>query len=78
MLQQYVPIVVKFLHVTTKGGVGSPSNVVSELLTHIVDVCWAPSSEPLLPPDSYLLPAESEIVFSHSFLFKSGRESICC
>ena len=57
MLQQYVPILVKFLHATTKGGVESPSNAVSELLTHILDVCQAPYSEPpittrLLPPTS--------------------------
>ena len=45
MLQQYVPILGKFLHAMTKGGVESSSNVVSELLTHILDVCQAPYSE---------------------------------
>ena len=41
-LAMHVPILVKFLHAMTKGGVKSPSNVVSELLTHILDVCQAP------------------------------------
>lgn len=35
MLQQYAPIFVKFLHATTKGGVESPFDVVSELHTPI-------------------------------------------
>lgn len=38
MLQQYAPIFVKFLHATTKGGVESPFDAVSELLTHNLDV----------------------------------------
>ena len=42
ILQQYAPIFVKFLHATTKGGVESPFDVVSELLTHNLDVYPAP------------------------------------
>ena len=38
MLQQYVPILVKFLHAATKGGVEIPSDIVSELVTHSLDV----------------------------------------
>ena len=42
MLQQYALISVKFLHATTKGGVESSFDVVSELLTHNLDVYPAP------------------------------------
>ena len=62
----------------TKGGVESPSDVVSELLTYILDVCRAPYSEPPPPPDCYLPPCsiESELSFSHSFIFELGRETM--
>ena len=73
MLQQYVPILVKFLHATTKGGVESLSDVVSELLTHILDVCQAPYSEPPPPPDSYLPPAESELSIFPELPFQLGK-----
>ena len=72
MLQECVPILAKFLHATTKGGVEIPSDIVSELVTHILDVCWAPYSEP--PPTSHQLKVSS--VFFHSFLFELGRESM--
>ena len=62
----------------TKDGVESPSDVVSELLTYILDVCRAPYSEPPPPPDCYLPPCsiESELSFSHSFIFELGRETM--
>ena len=78
MLQQYVPILVKFLHATTKGGVESPSNVVCELVTHILDVCQAPYSEPPPPPDSYLPPAESELSFFPTAPSSNREGKLCC
>ena len=78
MLQQYVPILVKFLHATTKGGVESPSDVVSELLTHILDVCQEPYSEPPPPPDSYLPPAESELSFFPTASSSNRGGKLCC
>ena len=53
MLQQYVPILVKFLHAATKGGVEIPSDIVSELVTHSLDVCRAPYSYYLFVVDHF-------------------------
>jgi len=74
MLQQYVPILVKFLHATTKGGVGSPSCRYCQWAAHTSWMCvGAPYSE--TPPASYLPPPESQLSFFHSFFFELGKES---
>lgn len=75
-IASYVPILLKFLHAMTEGGVECPSGVVSGLLTHILDVCQAPYPEP--PPPTRLLPptVESELSFSHNIIFELGRETM--
>lgn len=75
-IASYVPILLKFLHAMTEGGVECPSGVVSGLLTHILDVCRAPYPE--LPPPTRLLPptVESELSFSHNIIFELGRETM--
>ena len=72
-LQEYVPILVKFLHATTNGGIKSPSDIVGELVTHILDVCRAPYSEPPPPPASYLPPAESQLSFFPQLPLRIGK-----
>ena len=77
-LQEYVPILVKFLHATTNGGIKSPSDIVSELVTHILDVCRAPYSEPPPPPASYLPPAESQLSFFYTASSSNWGRKVCC
>ena len=46
--------------------------------THILDVCWAPSSQPPPPPDSYLPPPESELSIFLTASSSNQEGKLCC
>jgi len=50
ILKEYIPILIKFLHAVTDSGMKRPSDVVCEILAHILDVCQALYSKPPPPP----------------------------
>lgn len=61
ILHDHIPILVKFLHIATKGGLERLSSIISDQLTRIMEVCQATYSKLHVPPppSSYIPPADS-------------------
>ena len=78
ILQEYVPILIKFLHAATDSGVKRPSDVVCQILTHILDVCQAPYSTPPPPPNSYLSPVENDLSLFPTDSSLNWERKVCC